>query len=138
MSSTKRKEIVFFFKPREKLQQPQQQPQQQHQNNHRPIEEIQIASSAFIPEIPMNYQPHQPPKTLNSLKTFMINKTFLPTPLIASDRTRTCFQRDLRRKSFSKHITKTGKKPLKRLTSTKMSQVCPLIWSNSSTMSKCP
>ena len=29
MSSTKQKEIDFFFKPRDKLQQPQQQSQQQ-------------------------------------------------------------------------------------------------------------
>ena len=54
MSSTKQKEIGFFFKPCEKLQQ---------QNDHRPIEETQRASSDCIPEIAMNCQPHQPPKT---------------------------------------------------------------------------
>ena len=44
MSSTKQKEVGFFFKPRDKLQQPQQQPQQQQQNDHRLIEEIQSAT----------------------------------------------------------------------------------------------
>ena len=41
MSCTKQKEIVFFFKLRDKLQQPQYQPQQQQKNKHRPTEEIQ-------------------------------------------------------------------------------------------------
>ena len=63
MSSTKQKEIVFFFKSREKLQQQQQQPQQQQQNDYHPTEEIQIDSSDSMPEIAMNYQPHQPPET---------------------------------------------------------------------------
>ena len=40
MSTNKQREIGFFFKPRDKLQQPQQQPQQQQQNDHHPIEEI--------------------------------------------------------------------------------------------------
>ena len=60
MSSTELKEFGFFFKPRDKLQQPQQQPQQKQQNGHCPIEEIQSASSDSMPEIAMNYQPHQP------------------------------------------------------------------------------
>ena len=61
MSSTKQKELVFFFKPCDKLQ---QQPQQQ-QNDHHPIEEIQSATSDSMPEIAMNYQPNQ---------SFMVNK----------------------------------------------------------------
>ena len=64
ISSIKQKEIVFFFKSRDKLQQQQQQPQQQQQNDYHPTEEIQIDSSDSMPEIAMNYQPHQPPKTL--------------------------------------------------------------------------
>ena len=62
MYSTKQKEIVFFYKPRDKLQQPQQQLHQQQQNDHRPVQEIQSACSDSMPEIAMNYQPHQPPK----------------------------------------------------------------------------
>ena len=69
MSSTKQKEIVFFFKPRDKLQQPQQQPHQQQQNGHRPVEEIQSASRDSMPETAMSYQPHQPPKTFKFPKT---------------------------------------------------------------------
>ena len=63
ISSIKQKEIVFFFKSRDKLQQQQQQPQQQQQNDYHPTEEIQIDSSDSMPEITMNYQPHQPPET---------------------------------------------------------------------------
>ena len=63
MSSTKKKEIGFSFKPCDKLQQPQQKPHQQQQNDHYPTEDIQSASSDFMSEIVMNYQPHQPPKT---------------------------------------------------------------------------
>ena len=74
ISSNKQKEIVFFFKPRDKLQQPQQQPQQQQQNNHRPTEEIQSASSDSMPEIALNYQPHPHLRVLSSLKPFMVNK----------------------------------------------------------------
>ena len=41
MSSTKKKEIGFSFKPCDKLQQPQRQPPpQQQQNDHCPTEEI--------------------------------------------------------------------------------------------------
>ena len=69
MSSTKQKKTVFLFKSREKMQQSQQQPQQQQQNDHRPIEEIQSASSDSIPEIAMNYQPHQPSKTFKFPET---------------------------------------------------------------------
>ena len=69
MPSTKQKEIGFFFKPRDNLQQPQQQPHQQQQNDHRPIEETQSASSDFMPEIAMSYQPHQPPKTFKFPET---------------------------------------------------------------------
>ena len=58
ISSTKQKETGFFFKSRDKLQQPQQQPQQQPKNEHRPTEEIQSSSSDSMPEIAMNYQPH--------------------------------------------------------------------------------
>ena len=50
MSRTKQKEIVFFCKPLDKLQQPQQ-PQQEQQNDHRPSEEIQSDSSDSMPEI---------------------------------------------------------------------------------------
>ena len=55
-------------------------------------------------------------------------------------RNQTCFQRDVRRKAFSKQVTKNGKKTLKSLTSTSSLNVtsCPYIWSDSSTMSKCP
>ena len=72
MSLTKQKEqkeIAFFFKPRDKLQQPQQQSHHQQQNDHRPIEETQSASSDSMPEIAMNYQPHQPPKTFKFPET---------------------------------------------------------------------
>ena len=47
----------------------QQQPQQQQENDDRSIEEIQSASGDSMPEIAMNYQPHQPPKTLNFSET---------------------------------------------------------------------
>ena len=69
MSSTKQKEIGFFFKPRDKLQQPQQQQHQQQQNDHRPIKETQSASSDSMPEIAMSYQSHQPPKTFKFPQT---------------------------------------------------------------------
>ena len=69
MSSTKQKEICFFFKSCDKLLQPQQQPQQQQQNDHRPIEKIQSASSDSIPDIAINYQLHQPPKTFKFPET---------------------------------------------------------------------
>ena len=55
MPSTKEKEIGFFFKLRDKLQQLQQQPQQHQQNDHCPIEEIQSARSESMPKIAMNY-----------------------------------------------------------------------------------
>ena len=47
----------------------------------------------------------------------------------ASGRTQPCFQRDVRRKPFSKQVTQTWKKPLKSLTSTNsltfhMSVIC--------------
>ena len=57
MSSTKQKEIAFFFKPRGKLQQPQLQPQQQLQNDHRSIKDIRSTRVVTLPEISMNYQP---------------------------------------------------------------------------------
>ena len=82
MSRTKQKEIVFFFKPRDKLQQPQQQPHQQQQNDHRPIEETQSASSHSMLEKAMNYQPHKPPKTLKFPEIIYGKQTFLPTPLV--------------------------------------------------------
>ena len=75
MYITYQEEIGFSFKPRDKLQQPQQQPQQQQRNDHPPTEEIQSAISDSMPQIAMNYQPHQPPKTfLSSLKPFIVNK----------------------------------------------------------------
>ena len=64
MPSTKEKEIGFFFKLRDKLQQLQQQPQQHQQNDHCPIEEIQSARSESMPEIAMNYQPQESLKIL--------------------------------------------------------------------------
>ena len=69
MSITKQTKNCFFFKPRDKLQQPQQQLQQQQQNDHRPIEEIQSASSESMSKVAMNYQPHQLPKTLKFPET---------------------------------------------------------------------
>ena len=56
ISSTTQKEIGFFLKPHDKLQQPLQQPQQQQQqNDHLPTEEVQSASSEPMTEIVMNY-----------------------------------------------------------------------------------
>ena len=68
-SNTKQKEVDFSFKPRDKLQQPQQKPQQQQHNDHRPTEETQSASSDSMPEIAINYQLHQPPKTFKLPET---------------------------------------------------------------------
>ena len=69
ISSTKQKEIGFSFKPRNKLQQPQQRPHKQQQNDHRPTEEIQSAGSDSMPQIVINYQPHQPPRTIKFPET---------------------------------------------------------------------
>ena len=136
MSCTKQKEIVFFFKLRDKLQQPQYQPQQQQKNKHRPTEEIQSDSSDPIPKIAINYQPHQPPKTFKLPESVMVKKN-VPSNItdlkstdvwtmmlkkiewlvfFASDKTQICFQWDIIRKPFSRQVTKTGKKPLKSLT----------------------
>ena len=81
ISSIKQKEIVFFFKSRDKLQQQQQQPQQQQQNDYHPTEEIQIDSSDSMPEIAKNYQPHQPPETFK-LPVTVYGKQKRPTPLV--------------------------------------------------------
>ena len=40
-----------------------------HKQHHRPTEEIQSASSDSMPEIAINYQPHQPPKTFKFPET---------------------------------------------------------------------
>ena len=69
MSGTKQKEIGFFFKPREKLQNLKQQPQQHKLSDQVLVEETQIASSDCMPKIAMNYQPHQPPKTFKFPET---------------------------------------------------------------------
>ena len=141
ISSTTQKEIGFSLKPHDKLQQPLQQPQQQQQqNDHLPTEEVQSASSESMTEIVMNYQPHQPPKTFKFPKnvvsnTFGLKSTHCWTVMLkkiqrlvlfASDRTQTCFQRNVRKKPFPKQVTKTGKKPQRSLTSTSILNVTSL------------
>ena len=59
----KQMNYCFFHQTTWELQQAQQQPQPQQQNDHRPTVKIQSASIDFIPEIVMDYQAHQPPKT---------------------------------------------------------------------------
>ena len=56
----------------------------------------------------------------------------------ASDRTQTWFQRDVRRKPFSKQVAKLEKSHWKvwQAPAVQMSQVCPYIWNDSSTTSK--
>ena len=57
----------------------------------------------------------------------------------ASEKTQTCFQRDVRRKPFSKQVTKTGKKATERFDKHWQSKCHKsYIWSDSSTMSKWP
>ena len=140
MSSTTQKEIGFFLKPHDKLQQPLQKPQQQQQNDRLPTEEIQSASSESMTEIAMNYQPHQRPKTFKFPKNAPSNATGLKSThgwtmmlkkiqrlvLFASDRTQTRFQRNVRKKPFPEQVTKTGKKPLRSLTSTSILNVTSL------------
>ena len=108
-----------------------------NKNYHRPIEEIQSASSDSMPEIVMNYQLHQPPKTFKFPETVygkqkpkttiglkitqdwtMMPKNVQWLVFFANGKIHICFQRDLRRKNFSKQVTETSKKTLKSLTST--------------------
>ena len=68
MSSNKQKQLVFPSNYVTSCNS-RKQPQEKQQNDHRPTEEIQSASSDSMPEIVMNCQPHQPPKTFKFPET---------------------------------------------------------------------
>ena len=69
MSSTKQKEICFYFKHVRSCNSRNNNQNNNSKNDHRPTEEIRSASSGSITEIVMTYQPHQPPKTFKFPET---------------------------------------------------------------------